>query len=450
MKAVLICPSERPAVCHLSEVTPLATVPIAGKCLVEYWLEHLVNLGAQEILVLVVDRPEHVRAQIGNGERWGLRVEVLPQVRELTAAEARQRFLSSSSGTALPEPHDAILMERLPGLPEHPLFESYEKWFGALAAWIERADTPDRVGVRQIQPGVWAGLHTHISPEAELRAPCWIGQNVRIESHAVIGPAVILEDRVVVADAAEISQSVIGPETMVGKYTSVKNSLAWGSTLIDWRCGSCTTVPDPFLLSSLNPARARPVVSTGLARLAAFGALLLTLPFGLLWVLRAWIWGEPAFRKRMAVRPTDQAEHTPAGTLAYFELNSSNRWLRRWPQLWSIVCGDFAWVGNRPLQPGEAAQLSTDFERLWLRAPIGLFSLADAEGCIDSFDDEARAHSSFYAAGIQRLANVSILADVLMARIFGRQPFKHWETFVFPLRPLFALGRRIYIKTSKP
>jgi hypothetical protein len=34
--------------------------------------------------------------------------------------------------------------------------------------------------------------------------------------------------------------------------TSVANSIAWGSTLIDWRSNSVLHVPDPFLLSSLS------------------------------------------------------------------------------------------------------------------------------------------------------------------------------------------------------
>jgi hypothetical protein len=33
--------------------------------------------------------------------------------------------------------------------------------------------------------------------------------------------------------------------------TSISSSLAWGSSLIDWRTDSSLRVPDPFLLSSL-------------------------------------------------------------------------------------------------------------------------------------------------------------------------------------------------------
>jgi hypothetical protein len=46
MKAVLICPADRPAVAKLAEVAPLPNLPILGESLVEYWLEHLAGLRA--------------------------------------------------------------------------------------------------------------------------------------------------------------------------------------------------------------------------------------------------------------------------------------------------------------------------------------------------------------------------------------------------------------------
>src|SRR6185436_17936568 len=88
--------------------------------------------------------------------------------------------------------------------------------------------------------------------------------------------------------------------------------------------------------------------------------------------------------------------------------------IRRWPQLWSIVCGDFTWVGNRPLSPTDAAELATDFERLWLVAPVGLISLADAEACADFLSDQARAHASYYAVQAHWKMDLNIIMRVLL------------------------------------
>jgi lipopolysaccharide/colanic/teichoic acid biosynthesis glycosyltransferase len=89
--------------------------------------------------------------------------------------------------------------------------------------------------------------------------------------------------------------------------------------------------------------------------------------------------------------------------------------------LWNIVRGEFFWVGNRPLNPSDAAKLSNDFERLWLAAPIGVFSQADAAGCGDSLCDETKAHSSYFAVQSNPRLKMQILFRVL-PRIFCDGP----------------------------
>lgn len=259
MKALLICPNERTGVAALAECVPLANVSILGKTLVEYWLEHLAGLGAQEVLILAADRPEHVRAGIGDGARWGLHVIVKPVKREPTLEEARASHQASDQATWLPVSHDVILMDYLPSLPQLPLFTSYADWFAAAQALMPLALTPDRLGVRELQPGVWVGMNAHVSAGAKLIAPCWIGECDWIEAGATIGPNAVLEREVFIAHGAEVAHSVIGPETLVGQYTEIRNSIAWGSTLINWQRDSCVKVPDEFLLCSREPQRIRPV-----------------------------------------------------------------------------------------------------------------------------------------------------------------------------------------------
>ena len=103
----------------------------------------------------------------------------------------------------------------------------------------------------------------------------------------------------------------------------------------------------------------------------------------------------------------------PGDNLIYYEFACVRGPLRRWPQLWSIVLGDFNWIGNRPLSPRLANTLARDYERLWLAAPLGLISLADAEGCTDFLGAEMRAHSSYYAAQANWRLDIAILCRVL-------------------------------------
>jgi NDP-sugar pyrophosphorylase family protein len=248
MAITLICPGDRPAVGFLSQTVPLVAVPLLGESLLSYWMDHLAQSGAKAVRVLATDRPEIVRALVGNGSRWGLDIDVQPALKELTLEEAAPAASVDSAGQS----SHALILDHLPGAPAESLFRSYRDWFKGVLGWMPDATRPDRIGLREIRSGVWCGNKVHITPTAMLRPPCWLGDHVQIGAHAVIGPDAVLENRVVVDRNSEVFSSIIGPDTFVGRLVKVEGSLAWGSTLIDWRNGSCTQVPDSFLLSSLG------------------------------------------------------------------------------------------------------------------------------------------------------------------------------------------------------
>jgi NDP-sugar pyrophosphorylase family protein len=249
MDRILICPGERAAVGFLAQTTPLVAIPILGEPLINQWLEALARSGSRDLLILATDRPDVVRGVVGDGSRWGVRVQVQAELKEPTSADALARGLRCT------HPDSVVMLDHLPGLPELPLFRSYRDWFSAVLAWMPQAAQLDRIGLREIQPQVWCGRRTHIAPSAQLKGPCWLGDHVRVGANAVIGPNAVLEDGVVVDSTSEIQSSVVGPDTLVGKLTRVQESIAWGSVLINWRTGSCTQVPDPFLLSALGQRR---------------------------------------------------------------------------------------------------------------------------------------------------------------------------------------------------
>jgi hypothetical protein len=254
MSPILICPSPRAAVPLLSESTPLATAPLLGETLLEYWLSHFACVGATRVTILAHDRPEQVGDVTGDGARWGVQVELVAESRELTVGEAWLKHAPEANHAM--DQSSIALLDHLPGFAEKPLFNSYAGWLEAVTQWLPRAITPDRVGVHETQPGIWVGRQSHISPDSALTAPCWVGNNVFVGSRAVLGPDCIVEDGAFIEPEAEITGSQVGADTYVGRFVRVSDSLVWGDTLLNWRTGSQTKVADPFLLCALRQPRA--------------------------------------------------------------------------------------------------------------------------------------------------------------------------------------------------
>ena len=413
MKIFLICPAEHPEVSALAETAPLVNLCILGNPFIYYWLEHLAGCGAKEITLLVADRPEQVRTLVGDGSRWGLRLEILPQSHELTIAEARGKFASDTAAS-----DKFLLIDHFPNFPEAKLFSSYAGFYSATQTWFSECRNRLQLGVKEISPGIWAGLRTHISPRAKLHAPCWLGENVLVKSDAEIGPMAILENGVAVERGASIQQSWIAPQTFVGSLTQIKESFALGNVLVNFRTDSVTKIPDPYLLCALRDRNTS--VSSGnlFGRIAALLALLLTLPFALITIGKAKLLGLRALRPRRATAPQIGGENI--SSITYFEFTNVTGWWKRWPQLWNVVRGEFAWIGNRPLTAMEAGKLTNEFERLWLNTPIGLISQGDAEGCTNLYSDEARAHASFYAVSVNWRLDLSILIRALTRLLSGK------------------------------
>lgn len=217
--------------------------------MVEYWLEHLVQAGATHVTVLTNSHFDAISELVGNGARWGLKAEVISDAEYDPTRE---------TDPASAEPIQATVLDHLPGLPGRDLFESYASWFEGIMQWMPHATNDVRIGVRELSPGVWVGRGARVADSAQLIAPVWLGNFVRIEADCVIGPEAVIEDRSMVAKASEVAHSIISPATRLGACTELHYSLAQESTLVNWLTGSIVRVPDPFLLGSLIPAPAAP------------------------------------------------------------------------------------------------------------------------------------------------------------------------------------------------
>ncbi len=63
------------------------------------------------------------------------------------------------------------------------------------------------MGAPKVGRGIWA--NSHIPPDVTIVAPCFIGENVTLKSHSLVGPHVVVEDGCSIGENAMIQRSVL-------------------------------------------------------------------------------------------------------------------------------------------------------------------------------------------------------------------------------------------------
>ncbi len=384
-RAALICPERREGIQDLTGGVPLPLAAFLGKPFVEHALHGLTLNGVTDVLIFASDRPAEIRDYIGDGSTWGLNARVVSTPAERTVEEVRN--IENFAPDEL-----VMILDHLPQAPHVPVIADLDSWHNSRATLLPLL-VPGQIGVREISPGVWTGMKTRIADTATIQPPCWIGHNTMIGHHARVGPNGFVENDSLIDAQAEVVDSTVGARTYLGGMTHLSKSIASGPTLANWTNASVIRMTDAFLLSHLD---ARRDAATGyLQRILAAIVLILTSPVALLALVLAPIRRRPWITSRLATIPSAPGE--PNLGVSYHQFPALPLAWARWPRLWRIVTGHFAWTGNPPIMPDEANELESEFDRLWIQAPPALFTAPEAEGCSEPWNDEAKAHAALYA-----------------------------------------------------
>jgi len=398
MNALLICPSDSPEAVFYSRHSPLALIPVLGRSALDRALGNLANQGAKRIVILAADRPDKIRSAVLEGKPWGVHATVHAESRDLTIEEATAKHTKADEEWSVQSLNVWQLGDST----------NSKDWFTALIDQIP-ATGPETVGMSEIKPGVWVGSHSKISPDAIIEPPCWIGQHAWIAAGTVIGPRAVIEKSACVEEGAEVVNSFVGPSTYVGGFIELRDSMAWGNRLLNRNSESLTEITDAFLLSDLSLKPSRQYHNL-IGRILALFALIITSPILVPAWFRAMSRNQPLFSLKRAAKAPIRLTEPVIETMNWPSLNGISGLWSRWPLLWSIVIGEFNWVGNTPLTLDQASELNGEFERLWLTVPAGLISLADIEDSDGPLGDAARAHAAFYASNPNSLSqDISIL-----------------------------------------
>ena len=74
MKAMILAAGQGTRVRPLTKSIPKPMIPILGKPVMEYLIEHLASFGIREIMVNVSHHHERIENYFGNGHRWGVEI----------------------------------------------------------------------------------------------------------------------------------------------------------------------------------------------------------------------------------------------------------------------------------------------------------------------------------------------------------------------------------------
>lgn len=282
----------------IAQGRPLALLPLLGEAVLDYAFQGFAERGVSHLRIIACDQPEAIRRHVSHHSNWGLEIEVIAEIRELTREEAITKYGADDE-------REAWHLDPLPQAPQISLFSSPLAWHRARHA-LAPALLANAIGARELRPGVWIGWKASVHPTAVLEAPCWIGPGTRIGAHAQIGPHGFVEGACIVGENAHVTDSTICEGTYLGPLTRVHESVAAGSNLLNWRTSSCLTVPDPFLLGPVNPR----VSSLGRGFLRRLGNLRVAAFSGLRAIVsRALPFA--AGRGTSSIQPAPDAHHEP-------------------------------------------------------------------------------------------------------------------------------------------
>jgi len=418
MKAILICPEHRPTGGAFHRMKPLALMPVLGRSLLDHALNRLKKDGWQEVLVLASDRPEMIREATGKGQVWGLNVEVIATSHELSTELAEERYAHHMNGDGKTW---VRVLDSLEVLPGRTFWQTNFATFKSLKDALQEPKLAAQMTMQEVFPDVWISTKARVSHLAEITGPVWVGPHAFIGAGAKIGPNSMIESGAFIDGGAIVEESWIGPATYVGATANIECSCAWGNGLLNWNDGSFLEVRDSFLLNDLTQRSASQKRASMFERALALLLMLATSPLALICLLRSCLSGEEALAERRVLLPPPQRVDAYARTYALLRLQGTTGLLQRWPELWRVVRGDMALVGNRPLSPEETTALRGPMAHLWMESPAGVFSLADALGADGDSIRESLAHSAYFTARRSLSLRLRILIKCLLPFLtFGK------------------------------
>ena len=409
---------------------PASLLPVGPMRFIERVLSELCDLGIRDVDLVVSDQPETLRQCLGNGERWGITVR-WHLVKTANTPYAMLRHVGSGAQRMLVGHADHwVAAELLQQLLTHNtcvVNEATQQWCGwaslpgkALASVnsdtdmtmlsrlintdenLQRlqaapqshacgGDAAQLLAVQQqalaLQtasiPDIWVRtLWGAMSPDAcvsanaVMQGPVLVGPGCFIHADAHVGPNVVLDGDVIVASGASVSNSLVMSGTFLGGGVALLGAIARGNLIQKVGSGERIHVAESEG-SMLLHTELQPVAVVWMSRLFAAISLALLTPWFLLdLVFRGCVGAPKRWRPYTAAVATP---HSPASPqllelrAAPLESTAYGKLAWYFGGLLDVLQGRRCWFGIRPRSVAEWMALSSDWQRIFTHASVGLF-----------------------------------------------------------------------------
>lgn len=228
----------------------------------------------------------------------------------------------------------------------------------------------------------WGAMspEAQVHPEVDIRGPVLIGPGCRVERGAVLGPDTVLSRQVLVCDGAVVRDTLVLPNTYVGPGVTLDHALARGNSVQHLAHGVRTTLPatDAVLAPLVDVAAARdpfrPLGTlTGRLLAATLVAAGAVPALGLHLLQRLRGQTRPWRLLDAITGREDDGRLRQTPMRMPHAARGIDRWVGRYGALLDVAQGRRQWFGVRPRDAAQWYALGRDWQRLFADAPVGFF-----------------------------------------------------------------------------
>lgn len=459
MKAILFANRKGETLSPLTQKTSVALLPIAAKPTITYALDALLMTPIREVIVVISSYGGKIEYLLGDGTHWNMHftyaltrgAENLITVFERLGLNTTEtylvlrgdivydidikQFLTTAQALATEKSVYLTINGQFSGIClttfEHNRLEDIKKLNWHVPTWQNFSQHhPDAHLIEQkgklsllnsLEDFHQTNLDILANQYPNLVLPGWLVHSqllvgrrsfVHPNNHGIIAAYcrihheaklrnVVVCDEVIIDSDAYIFNSVILPQTYVGKSVELSNTIAWGNTLIRIDTHTVIESIDSFLLSDLSHSTLRVFLTNHFYRFLGAVIFVISLPLWLLALLSALI-ENPRHPLHTVIITSnlidiDEKGNTYPRHIPVHEWATSIPLFRHLPKLLAVISGKIRFIGVS-LETIEQTKLRIQpYEKIRDDTPIGLLSPGQIGLPIDAPIEERLLVEAYYA-----------------------------------------------------